>query len=52
MAIGRLAEPTILCAPGVLVWPDGVRRVDLRVDGGPALDARRSGVVGLGMLAS
>jgi hypothetical protein len=52
MAIGRLAEPKILCAPGVLVWPDGVRRADLRVEAGPALEARRKGVVGLGMFAS
>jgi hypothetical protein len=47
-----LAEPNIFCAPGVLAWPDGVRRPDLRVDGGPALEARRNGVVGLGILAS
>jgi hypothetical protein len=52
MAIGLFAEPNVRWAAGVLAWADGVRRPDLRVDGGPTLEARRNGVVGLGILAS
>jgi len=43
-ATGRLAEPKRF-PPGVLVA--GVRRCDARVDVGPALEARRSGVRGI-----
>ena len=47
-----LADPPNLCAAlGVLIWPAGVRRRDL-LEGGPALEARRNGVVGLGRFAS
>jgi hypothetical protein len=47
--MGLLAEPPSR-ALGVLAWVPGVRRPARWEAGGPALDARRVGVAGLGMV--
>ena len=47
--MGLLTEPPSL-ALGVLAWVPGVRCMARWEAGGPALDARRLGVAGLGML--